>query len=235
MNKNILKGLPRGLSFALMGGVAFIVLAGCSTSVYRPSYENTGLRNKITVAETVERLEMYVGSTGLNLSARDEDAVSNFIAEYSRSGQGPLYVNIPANAAQGAGVVAARNAVASRLQSMGISRAALQSGQYASKPGAPAPVVLSYRRLTTEPIECHAGASLTHTSNNQPYGGFGCSQTANLAAMIDDPRQLLAPHEFVNGPADRRAFVLDRYTAGEATATPRPDGQEVSATSGQGG
>ncbi len=226
---------PRRLSALLAGGVMSLVLAGCSVSTYRSSFESTVLRNKITVAETVERLEMYVGNEGLHLSARDQDAVSGFIADYGRSGQGPLYVNIPSNTAQGTGVRQAREVVVSRLQSLGISSSALQAGQYAAKPGAPAPVILSYRRLSTQPIECQAGSSLTHTSNNQPYGGFGCSQTANLAAMIDDPRQLLAPHELANAPANRRVTVVGNYTAGEATATPRPEGQEISATSGQGG
>jgi pilus assembly protein CpaD len=221
--------------YVLVGGTLAVMLAGCSTTVYRESFGDITTRNKITVAETVERLEMYVGPNGLNLSARDQDAVDNFIIQYSRTAEGPLYVNIPGAAAQGAGVRQAQSVITSRLQSLGLPPQALQVGQYASRDGAPAPIVLSYRRLTTEPIECQQGSSLTHTSNNQPYGGFGCAQTANLAAMIADPRQLLSPYDLANGPADRRTLVLDGYSTAGTTATPRPADQEVSATSGTGG
>ena len=103
----------------------------------------------------------------------------------------------------------------------------LQSGQYAAAPGAPAPVIVSFRRLAVVPIDCQQGASLTHTSNNQPYGNFGCAQTANLAALIDNPRQLLAPYAWDNASSVRRLTVLDNYSNGQATATPRPAGQEI--------
>ena len=221
--------------YAMTAGLVAAMLAGCSTSVYRESFGDTSLRNKITVAETVERLEMYVGPNGLTLSARDQDAVDNFIVQYSRTAEGPLYVNIPGAIAQGAGVHQAQSVITSRLQSLGVPPQALQVGQYASRNGTPAPIVLSYRRLTTEPIECQQGSSLTHTSNNQPYGNFGCAQTANLAAMISDPRQLLAPYDLANGPADRRTLVLDGFSTAGTTATPRPADQEVSASTGTGG
>ena len=213
----------------LLCGLAGVSLAGCS--MYQPSYEPTNLRNKITVAETIERMELYVQPTGLNLSARDQDAVSNFLYQYGRDGQGPLYVNIPSNAASGIGVNQATSVVSTRLQSMGIAGGNIQTGQYNAREGVDAPVIVSYRRLTTAPIDCQMGASLTHTSTNQPYPNFGCAQTANLAAMIDDPRQLLSPYDMARANTARRVTVIGKYTAGETTASQKPQGQEVSATS----
>ncbi|MEE9272637.1 MAG: CpaD family pilus assembly lipoprotein [Robiginitomaculum sp.] len=219
----------------LMGLTGLVVsagffLSGCTMS--QPSFSPTSLRNKITVAETVERLELFTEANGLNLSARDQDAVSNFIYQYSRAGQGPLYVNIPRNTANSAGIAQAKSAIGARMKSMGIPASALQSGQYMSRPGIAAPIVVSYRRLTTQPIDCQAGADLTNTSTNQPYGGYGCSQTANLAAMIDNPRQLLAPYEQGSRPADRRVVIMDKYKAGEATGAAVLPQQSVNVGSG---
>jgi len=211
----------------LLCGLTGVLLTGCS--MYQPSYVSTDQRNKITVAETIERMELYVQPTGLNISARDQDAVSNFLYQYARDGQGPLYINIPSNAANGAGVQQANTLVSSRLQGMGIGAANIQTGQYNVGPSVSAPVIVSYRRLTTAPIDCQMGASLTHTSTNQPYQNFGCAQTANLAAMIDDPRQLLSPYDMANSAVRRRVTVVGKYENGEATASPRPEGQEVSA------
>ncbi len=208
-----------------------VFLTGCAN--YQPSYGPAVLRNKITVAETVERLELYGGPAGLRLSSRDRDAVGQFIVQYAKSGQGPLYINVPSRAAQGG--MQAQNMIRSQLGSMGLAGAKIQTGQYQSPPGVSAPVIVSYRRLAVAPIKCQAGAALTQTSNNQPYGGFGCAQTANLAAMIDNPRQLLRPYALDTTPAARHQTVMEKYVKGEQTATPRPQGQEITASSGGGG
>jgi len=222
--------ISRKLMRVSLAGITSILVSGCT--MYQPSYGPTSLRNKVTVAETVERLELYVGQAGLHLSARDQDAVGDFIGQYSTSGEGPLYINVPANGLNTHGVTQANSVIRSLMERYGMSGANLQSGQYAAAPGALAPVIVSFRRLATVPIDCQQGASLTHTSNNQPYGNFGCAQTANLAALIDNPRQLLSPYPLDNASSVRRTTVLDRYIAGEATATPRPAGQEIAAGDG---
>lgn len=226
MRKQIYKYSPN-VKMLLAGSLSAFILVGCTT--YHPSEVPTPLRNKITVAETVERLELFAQPSGLNLSARDEDAVTNFVNLYARNGQGPMYINVPGNATNAAGVQQAKISITSRMKRMGIPGSAVQIGQYAAEEGVPAPVVVSFRRLTTAPIDCHQGAALTHTSTNQPYRNFGCAQTANLAAMVDNPRQFLAPYELSPSTMVRRSTVMDAYGNGESTSTPRPDGQEVSA------
>jgi len=222
--------VPRKLKLATLAGFAVLLVSGCT--MYQPSYGPTQLRNKITIAETVERLELYVGEAGLHLSARDMDAVGDFIGQYTTSGQGPLYVNIPANGTNSQGVAQANSVIQSFLGRTGNSDAEIQTCQYAAKPGVRAPVIVSYRRLATVPVDCQQGASLTHTSNNQPYGSFGCAQTANLAVLIDNPRQLISPYSLDAASSVRRTTVLDKYNAGENTATPRPEGQEIDAGGG---
>jgi len=168
----------------------------------------------------------------LHLSARDQDAVGDFIEQYAGSGEGPLYINVPANGLNAHGVAQANTVIRSLLRRHGKGGTAVQTGQYAAASGAPAPVIVSFRRLAAVPTDCHQGASLTQTSNNQPYRNFGCSQTANLAALIDNPRQLLAPYAWDNASTVRRSTVLDNYNRGQATATPRPAGQEIGAGDG---
>lgn len=225
MRKQKLRNSPQ-FKLVILGGLATLLLGACTT--YHPSEVPTPLRNKITVAETVERLELYAQPSGLNLSARDQDAVSEFVHLYGQYGQGPMYINIPGNAANGMGADQAKSAITARMQSMGIPGSQLQMGKYAADLDAPAPVVVSFRRLTTVPINCEQGAFLTSTSTNQPYGNFGCAQTANLAAMIDNPRQLLSPYPQAPSTMIRRSTVFDNYAIGQPTATTRPEGQSVS-------
>ena len=229
MRKHTRKTSPRN-KLLLISGLTALLLSGCTT--YYPSNVPTPLLNKITVAETVERLELYAQPSGLNLSARDEDAVTDFVDLYGRYGQGPMYINIPGSAASGLGAQQAKTSIVSRMQSMGIPSSAVQFGQYTSQQDSPAPVVVSFRRLTTAPMDCHQGTNLTLTSTSQPYKNFGCAQTANLAAMVDDPRQFLAPYDFAPSTMIRRSSVIDNYATGGRTGTPRPDGQEISAGGG---
>ena len=221
------------LKLAIFAGIAGISMGACST--YQSSVGPTITRNKITVAETVERLELYAGSAGLHLSSRDQDAVADFLSGYANSGEGPLYMNVPSSAMGSQGVQQAQSVVSSFLSRLGMSGAAVQTGQYPSIPGSPAPVIVSYRHLATAPIDCQMGAALTQTFNNQPYKNFGCAQTANLAALIDNPRQLLAPYAFDPSSAVRRMKVIDSYNNAEPTATPTPDGQTISVSSGADG
>jgi len=229
---NICKKSASSPRFTAVGLAIFATLAVSGCTTYQPSYEPTVLRNKITVTESVERLELYAGQDGLRLSARDESAVAAFLSQYASSGQGPLYVNIPSSGANSPGAQQAHSILQSHLGRMGLGGANMQTGQYKVAEGALAPIVVSYRRLTTAPINCSQGASLTHTSNNQAYGNFGCAQTANLAALIDNPMQLLAPYGFDNAYATRRMTIIDKYNAGEVTSADKPDTQDVSASGG---
>jgi pilus assembly protein CpaD len=104
----------------------------------------------------------------------------------------------------------------------GINPQALQSGEYQSSPKLPSPVIVSYRTLRAIPADCRFMDSLSHTNMNVPYSSFGCSQAANLAAMVSDPRQLLEPYPTATPNSQRRTVVYDKYIQGESTASERP-------------
>lgn len=184
--------------------------------------------NPVKVAESVERLELYARPNGLELSQRDEQAVSAFMRAYAADGSGPLYINRPEAAMQTAGV-SQTNALLDRLMShSGVNPMTAQSGTYYTRPGDPAPVILSYRTLKAVPQNCayQGDLSLTHTNGVTPE--FGCFASANLAAMISDPRQLLEPYPTQAPNAQRRQVVYDRYIQGVSTASERPEGQQQS-------
>jgi len=201
---------------------AVIGLSACAAP--SKTFEPFHLRNAVQVAESVERLELYTRPNGLELSARDKLAVAQFLDGYARSGDGPLYMNRPANAMSGLGTQQAEAVIRGLMAQSGLSGQSLQSGQYASRPGAPAPVVVSYRTLRTIPQDCRALDSLTDTYSNQTHSTFGCFQSANLAAMVTDPRQLLEPYAGGQPNAQRRQVIYDKYIQGESTAaTVNPD------------
>lgn len=209
-------------------GMTTMLLSAC---VANPtSLGPTDLRNKITVAETIERMELYPQQNGLQLSARDTDAMGGFLSTYRQVGEGPLYVNMPTGPAyQTARMALSHRDIMQSLGALGIASSQVQTGQYAGANSGVAPIVVSYRRLSATPIKCQIGADVLFTHNNQPYNNFGCAQTANLAAMIDNPRQFLSPYDLASADTNRRQLVLENYAQGSGTATPRPAGQEINA------
>lgn len=207
----------------------FVTAAVSVTACAAPSQamKPTHLRNAVQVAESIERLELYTRPNGMELSARDKLAVSQFLDGYARSGDGPLYINRPASAISGLGTQQAEAVVRGLMAQGGMNPTALQSGQYNSKPGDPAPVVVSYRTLRAIPQDCRAMGNLTNSYSNQAHSTFGCFHSANLAAMVTDPRQLLEPYASGQPNAQRRQVIYDKYIEGTVTAAAVNPDQKV--------
>jgi len=212
------------LSLTIMGTAAALTACSTPTATKGPSI----FSNKMQVAESIERLELYTRPNGLELSARDQVAVNQFLQAYGHRGDGPLYVNVPNASGTGLGAQQAQAVIRQSLSSIGLGGASVQTGQYQAAYGAPAPVVVSYRTLRTVPQDCRTIGDMTDTYANQPYDSFGCFHAANLAAMIDDPRQLLAPYEMTAPNSQRRQTIYDKYIAGENPASTQPARQQVS-------
>lgn len=203
-------------------------LSACA--IQSETFAPTHLRNTVNVAESIERLELYTRPNGMELSARDKLAVAQFLDGYARAGDGALYINRPANAISGLGTQQAEAVIRGLMAQGGLNPNAVKTGQYASNPGAPAPVVVSYRTLRAIPQDCRQLGNLTSTYSNQPHGNFGCFQSANLAAMISDPRQLLEPYANGQPNAQRRQAIYDKYIQGQPTAAQVGPDQRVGAS-----
>lgn len=212
-----------GLALAL---AAPALLSGCLQGGRLA--EPTHRLHPVKVAESVERLELYARPNGLELSQRDEYAVVNFLQAYAAQGSGPIYINRPAAAMHTQGIQQT-DALIDRLMSRsGLRAGSAQSGTYYSRPGDPAPVVISYRTLRAVSQDCSAQSDLSVTYRNSVTPEFGCFASANLAAMISDPRQLIEPYATQAPNAQRRQVVYDRYIQGTSTASERPEGQQQS-------
>lgn len=209
--------------------MSMTLMASAVTACSTPT-KSTGpsiYNNKVQVAESVERLELYTRPNGLELSSRDQAAVHQFLQSYGRRGSGPLYINVPATAAGGLGAQDAQALIRQNLSVMGLGRASVQTGQYQVAYNSPAPVVVSYRTLKTIPQDCRNLGNVADTYTNQPYDSFGCFHAANLAAMIGDPRQLIEPYDITVPDSQRRQTVYDKYIQGENTASEHPVRQQV--------
>lgn len=217
------------LTKALMtASAASALLSACAFTAGPTDLQPSYRLQSTTVAETVERLELYSRPDGLVLSARDEQAVAQFMRTYAASGTGPIFINRPTGH-DGARGVGDTDAMLRRVMaSVGLNPGMSQSGEYYPRPGDPAPVVVSYKTLRTVPQDCSSVPDLSYTAHNSVAPNFGCFASANLAAMISDPRQLIEPLPQGIPNAQRRQVIYDLYIQGEPTAAQVPERQERS-------
>ena len=60
-------------------------------------------------------------------------------------------------------------------------------------------------------------------NENVHYWNFGCASQRNLAAMVENPADLVQPRGETPPYTGRRTTVLDKYHRGESSATVYPD------------
>jgi pilus assembly protein CpaD len=61
--------------------------------------------------------------------------------------------------------------------------------------------------------------------DNRPHWNHGCATQRNLAAMVDNPADLVQPRGEAPVYTARRTIVLDRYRQGQNSATNYPANQ----------
>lgn len=206
--------------------LAIGLLTACGTPQY--SKPPTTTINPIKVAESVERLELYFRPEGLSLSGKDQHAVGQFLSAYSQGGDGPVFINVPEQFSSSPGAMQTQSMIQQVMMQTGAAGVPVQTGYYQAR-SPQSPVVVSFRRLKTVAPDCRVLGNMAQTYSNQPYDSFGCAYSSNLAAMIQDPQQLLEPYTFGSSDSRRRMVVYDKYIAGEVTASEFPERQEVSA------
>jgi len=65
--------------------------------------------------------------------------------------------------------------------------------------------------------------SVPVTVENQPVWNHGCSTQRNLAAMVDNPADLVQPRGEAPAYGPRRSVAIDKYRKGENPSGSYPD------------
>jgi pilus assembly protein CpaD len=82
-------------------------------------------------------------------------------------------------------------------------------------------IKISYAKMVAEAGPCglwpkDLGPSLeSGYTENQPYWNLGCANQRNLAAMIDNPADLVQPRGETPAYAARRSVAVDKYRKGD--------------------
>jgi len=169
------------------------------------------------IAVTREPDEILLAPHADGLSARQAAAVDDFFARWREAGGKVVLIVTPT--AGGADAYRTAAAVEARLEQQGVDPAQIELVGYDAGPG-PGPIKVSFQRYRAVGPQCgRSWTNLTHTIDNEVDPNFGCATTANLAAMIANPEDLVHPQTTTDPDPVRRNVVHDEYRMGTPTST----------------
>ena len=210
------------LSLSAALALAGLALAGCMGGPASLGGEPplTPLsRYTLQVEPGLDRIALAVHETGL--SANQQAALADLVARFAIEGAPVLVVEAPA----GDDPVANQTAwnVKAGLVAAGAPAHMIRVVSYAG-PDARAPILAGFETVRAVVPQCGTQwGSLSRTGDNQSASNFGCAVTANLAAQIANPRDIVAPRTMTPIDAQRRTVVFDHYAKGERTAANREE------------
>tara|TARA_X000000950_G_scaffold237113_2_gene288347 strand:- start:20437 stop:21168 length:732 start_codon:yes stop_codon:yes gene_type:complete len=213
----------------LIGLSALSLIAACS-SVYDPvlpTGQDGRVNHEIEVVQDTEVLELPASAGEQGLPYYQMGEIRYFLSEYNQRGRrhGPLVVSVPQNSPYASQYENGIQQMLRIADEYGVRD--IQRSDYNSNGSPDAPMVLAFTAYRAIAPDCPAlnTINMAATVSNDPSPAFGCFMQANLAAMISDPADLLGARRADPSDTLRRIQVLDRYRAGESTATERTDSE----------
>lgn len=208
---------------AVAGLGCLVALSACvSPAASVPSFD-TGLPRASAVAETF-RAEFAVDPRDNGLTWAQRDTLAAVADEYMSRGHGPLIISYPQGAANEDAAIGAIAEARTYFYERGIDWRVIAGGPYDARGHGNGALIFSFTRYRAVGPDCEQGwENLAVEWDNQHHSRFGCAAAANLAAMVADPRDLIAPRTMDPSDSGRRQTVIDGYRAGESTASQRSD------------
>lgn len=197
---------------------AAALLAGCASTGMMDDAPMTPLsRYSMRVEPGLDRIALAVHDEGL--SSTQVSALNDLAGRYAATGMGRIQVQAPS----GDDPAASRQtwAVRSALEAAGVPGQNIEVVGY-DAPDPRAPVLAGFETVRAAIPNCAAEPrDMGARFSNRSSLGFGCAVTANMAAQIADPRDILGARGMTPADPGRAAIVFDHYRKGELTAAPQ--------------
>jgi pilus assembly protein CpaD len=205
----------------LVGSALLLGLAGCATDSGQDFVsavpDDYRIAHPIMIDERLQTMDVPIGiDAGLSTAMRGN--VAGFAQRFRTSRSPVMAIVVPDGSPNEVNAVRMSHQIHDVLVGAGVPPSALDFRRYsAGKKESGAPIRLAYSKIGAHVEGCGAWTDkLEQSPANRNYGNFGCATQANLAAMVDNPLDLVYPREMTPPDAGRRYSVLDGYRKGEA-------------------
>ncbi len=226
------RGLAANAARALAVSSVALALAGCYTT-----RDTTGSipsdyreRHPIKIREGERTMEVFVGTSRGGLTPVQRTDVIAFAHAWRQEATGGVIVDFPTGTPNERAATDSLREIRGVLASAGVPPHGVSTRPYQLADKAAYPTIrLNYSKITAEAGPCGlwphdlGPSSDPHYQTNKPYWNFGCANQRNLAAMVENPADLVQPRGDAPAYTGRRTTVLDKYRKGESTATVYPN------------
>jgi pilus assembly protein CpaD len=192
-------------------------------------------RHPIAIEEANRSIAIFVGHARGGLSASQRADVIGLARVWVSEGTGAIVADVPVDTPNAQAAASAYQEARALLAAGGVPARAITLRHYhPDDPRTLATIRLSYPRMVAVAGPCglwpeNLGPSVLNPDyfENKQYSNFGCAYQRNMAAMIDNPSDLVQPRSETPAYTARRTEGFDKYRKGATTATEYPESDKA--------
>jgi pilus assembly protein CpaD len=197
--------------------------------------EDYRLRHPIAVQEANQSVVIFVGRARGGLSADQRADVMGLAQTWQHEATGAITADLPVDTPNAAAAADALREVQSLLAAAGVPpRAIIIHRYHPNDPRQMAALRLNYPRISATAGPCglwpeDLGPSIHDKTyiDNVSWYNLGCSYQRNMAAMVDNPADLVQPRRETPAYTLRRAEAFEKYRKGNTTTTLYPEAEKA--------
>jgi pilus assembly protein CpaD len=189
------------------------------------------LRHPIAIQEANEQVVIFIGHARGGLSASQRADVMGLAQTWLHEATGAIVADVPVDTPNARAAADSLREVQALIAAAGVPPRGLVVHRYHPEDPRQLPAIrLSYPRISAVAGPCgiwpeDLGPSIKNKSyfENKSYYNFGCAYQRNMAAMIDNPSDLVQPRPETPAYTIRRSEAFEKYRRGTTTTTTYPE------------
>lgn len=193
------------------------------------------LRHPIAIQEADRSTVIFVGQARGGLSASQRADVMGLAQLWLREGTGAIVADVPAGTPNARAAADSFREIKAMLAAAGVPPRGITVRNYTpDDPRQMATIRLNYPKISAIAGPCglwpdDIGSSIKNRDyfENKPYYNFGCAYQRNMAAMIDNPSDLVQPRPETPAYTFRRTVAFEKYRKGNPTTTTYPEADKA--------
>ena len=229
----------RALRVAGMLVGAAVALGACTHTDYVDTTagipDDYRLRHPIVVTEANQSIVVFVGRGRGGLTAEQRADVIGLARNWMHEGTGAISADVPVQTPNARAAADSFREIQAMMAAAGVPPRGLIMRHYRPEdPRQMAAIRLSYPKMRAEAGPCglwpdDLGPSIKNPGylENRQYYNFGCANQRNVAAMIDNPADLVQPRAETPPYTPRRSEAFEKYRKGVTTTTAYPEADKA--------
>jgi pilus assembly protein CpaD len=197
--------------------------------------EDYRLRHPIAIEEADKSIVVFVGRGRGGLSAEQRADVIGLAQAWLHEATGAISADVPIGTPNARMAADSMREIHALLGTVGVPPRGIVVHQYhPENPRHMAAIRLSYPKISAEAGPCglwpeDIGPSIKNKSyyENKQYYNFGCAFQRNMAAMIDNPSDLVQARPETPPDVMRRSAAFEKYRKTTTTTTNYPEADKA--------